>query len=151
MSRTERENERGENPTLFEYTRKGLEIPANMVWLSTSGGAQQRNLVYSSHPDYGEKYGANLIDAAGVFNTEFQKVIDSFGTPSVPRTLSSIGNTGSSSIVPRSTSSRSLTSTDLVHRSTSSPSRTRTVHVPAGTNAILNVPFVVESSTRLRV
>lgn len=79
-----RENERGEHPTLFEYTRKGLAIPANMVWLSTSGGAQQRNLVYSSHPDYGEKYGANLIDAAGVFNTEFQAVIESFGKPSVP-------------------------------------------------------------------
>ena len=79
-----RENERGENPTVFEYVRKGATLPANMVWLSTSGGAQQRNLVYSGHEDYGEKYGANLIDADGVFNTEFRKVIDSFGRPSVP-------------------------------------------------------------------
>ncbi len=79
-----RENERGENPTLFEYVRKDKELPAQTVWLSTSGGAQQRNLVYSSHKDYGEKYGANLIDADGVFNTEFQRVISSFGTPSVP-------------------------------------------------------------------
>ncbi len=79
-----RENERGDNPTVFEYTRKGLKIPADTVWLSTSGGAQQRNLVYSGHDDYGEKYGANLIDADGIFNTEFKKVINSFGKPSVP-------------------------------------------------------------------
>ena len=79
-----RENERGENPTIFEYVRKGNQLPANMVWLSTSGGAQQRNLVYSGHDEYGEKYGANLIDAEGVFNTEFRKVLSSFGRPSVP-------------------------------------------------------------------
>ena len=79
-----RENERGPNPTLFEYVRKGNDLPAQTVWLSTSGGAQQRNLVYSGHEDYGEKYGANLIDAEGIFNTEFKKVIESFGKPSVP-------------------------------------------------------------------
>jgi len=79
-----RENERGENPTVFEYVRKGRSEPANMVWLSTNGGAQQRNLVYSSHKDFGEQYGANLIDAEGVFNAEFRKVIDSYGRPSVP-------------------------------------------------------------------
>jgi len=79
-----RENERGPNPTVFEYVRKGRELPAQTVWLSTSGGAQQRNLVYSRHEDYGEQYGANLIDAEGVFNTEFKRVIDSFGKPSVP-------------------------------------------------------------------
>jgi len=79
-----RENERGPNPTVFEYVRKGNDLPAQTVWLSTSGGAQQRNLVYSQHEDYGEKYGANLIDAEGVFNTEFKRVIESFGKPSVP-------------------------------------------------------------------
>jgi len=79
-----RENERGENPTVFEYVRKERELDANMVWLSTTGGPQQRNLVYSSHPEYGEEFGANLIDADGVFNTEFRKVISSFGKPTVP-------------------------------------------------------------------
>ncbi|MDH3592400.1 MAG: hypothetical protein OER88_11005, partial [Planctomycetota bacterium] len=79
-----RENERGDNPTVFEYVRKANELEANMVWLSTTGGPQQRNLVYSRHPEYGENFGANLIDADGVFNTEFRKVIDSFGKPSVP-------------------------------------------------------------------
>ena len=79
-----RENERGENPTVFEYVRKGQQIDANMVWLSTTGGPQQRNLVYSSHPEYGENYGANLIDADGVFNMGFREVIESFGQPSVP-------------------------------------------------------------------
>ncbi|MHC4451972.1 MAG: hypothetical protein ACYS0E_17840 [Planctomycetota bacterium] len=79
-----RENDRGPNPTVFEYVRKGNSLPAQTVWLSTSGGAQQRNLVYSQHEDYGQNYGANLIDAEGVFNTEFRRVIDSFGKPSVP-------------------------------------------------------------------
>jgi hypothetical protein len=79
-----RENDRGPNPTVFEYVRKGNSLPAQTVWLSTSGGAQQRNLVYSQHEDYGQDYGANLIDAEGVFNTEFRRVIDSFGKPSVP-------------------------------------------------------------------
>jgi hypothetical protein len=79
-----RENERGENPTVFEYVRKARSLDANMVWLSTTGGPQQRNLVYSRHPEYGEAYGANLIDADGVFNTEFRRVIDGFGKPSVP-------------------------------------------------------------------
>jgi len=79
-----RENAHGENPTVFEYVRKQNEVPANMVWLSTSGGPQQRNLVYSEHKDYGEAYGANLIDAAGVFNAEFRRVLEGFGKPSVP-------------------------------------------------------------------
>jgi hypothetical protein len=79
-----RENERGENPTVFEYCRKDLELPTNTVWLSTTGGAQQRNLVYSGHPDYGEKYGANLIDADGILSPEFRKVIGTFGRPSMP-------------------------------------------------------------------
>jgi len=79
-----RENERAVNPTLFEYVRKGQGLASNAVWLSTAGGAQQRNLVYSSHPDYGEAYGANLIDADGVFNAEFRRVLESYGRPSVP-------------------------------------------------------------------
>jgi len=79
-----RENERGGNPTVFEYCRKDLALPSNTVWLSTTGGAQQRNLVYSGHKEYGEEYGANLIDADGVLSPEFRKVIETFGKPSMP-------------------------------------------------------------------
>ena len=79
-----RENERGENPTVFEYCRKDLALPSNTVWLSTTGGAQQRNLVHSGHQEYGEKYGANLIDADGILSPEFRKVIATFGKPSMP-------------------------------------------------------------------
>jgi hypothetical protein len=79
-----RENERSENPTVFEYARKGRSLPANAVWLSTAGGAQQRNLVYSLNKDYGEAYGANLIDADGLFNAEFRRVLESYGQPSLP-------------------------------------------------------------------
>ena len=38
-----RENGRGEEPTLFEYARKGLGLAAKDVWITTSGGAQQTN------------------------------------------------------------------------------------------------------------
>jgi hypothetical protein len=79
-----RENERAGNPTLFEYVRKGQSLPQNAVWLSTAGGAQQRNLVYSLHKEYGEPYGANLIDADGLFNAEFRRVLESYGRPSLP-------------------------------------------------------------------
>ncbi len=79
-----RENERGENPTVFEYVRKHANVPSNLVWLSTSGGPQQRNLVYGAHPEYGEQYGANLIDGDGIFNEEFRRVLDRFGRPTVP-------------------------------------------------------------------
>ncbi|MBI2921491.1 MAG: hypothetical protein HYY18_10455 [Planctomycetes bacterium] len=76
-----RENQRGKNPTVFEYLRKQLALPAKEVWLSTSGGTQTLNYAYGEHKDYGASYGANLISGDGIFNAEFRDIIDRFGRP----------------------------------------------------------------------
>ncbi len=79
-----REVSRSTNPTVFEYLRKQLQLPANAVWLSTNGGDQQVDYAYSNHSKYGGRYGANLIAADGVFNAEFKDILQSFGTPRAP-------------------------------------------------------------------
>ncbi|MFT5286404.1 MAG: hypothetical protein ACI8TQ_002572 [Planctomycetota bacterium] len=76
-----RENARGNDPTLFEYVRKGLGLPASDVWISTSGGAQQTNYSYGLHSDYGAQYGANVLDGDGIFNNEFKSLLKSWGRP----------------------------------------------------------------------
>jgi hypothetical protein len=76
-----RENSRGPDPTLFEYVRKDLGLPASEVWISTSGGAQQTNYSYGLHQGYGPQYGANTLDGDGLFNEEFRDILDSFGRP----------------------------------------------------------------------
>ena len=79
-----RENARGTSPTLFEYLRKHANLPAHEVWLSTTAGAQTVNFTYGTNPQYGAKYGANLISTDGLFNAEFRDLIGSFGQVSVP-------------------------------------------------------------------
>ena len=76
-----RENARGEDPTLFEYLRKGLGMPKEDIWVTTTGGAQQVNYSYSVHPEYGSKYGANILDGEGIFNAEFKQLLDTWGMP----------------------------------------------------------------------
>jgi len=76
-----RENARGSNPTVFEVVRKKAGLAANDVWLSATGGPQALNYAYSLHPEYGSKFGANLISGDGVFNAEFQSILDQFGRP----------------------------------------------------------------------
>ena len=76
-----RENARGNDPTLFEYVRKDLGLPASDVWISTSGGAQQTNYSYGLHADYGAQYGANVLDGDGIFNNEFKSLLKSWGRP----------------------------------------------------------------------
>jgi hypothetical protein len=76
-----RENSRGPDPTLFEYVRKDLALPASEVWISTSGGAQQTNYSYGMHQSYGPRFGANTLDGDGLFNKEFKDILDSFGRP----------------------------------------------------------------------
>lgn len=76
-----RENERGLNPTIFEYLRKDVGLSASDLWLSTASGAQGRLFAHSDHPDYGAQHGANVLDGDGLFTVEFQKVLDAFGRP----------------------------------------------------------------------
>jgi hypothetical protein len=79
-----RDNNRGPNPTLFEYARKQLDLPAQDVWLSTADGAQTANFAFGTNPKYGQKYGANLIGSDGLFNAEFREVLERFGKPRMP-------------------------------------------------------------------
>lgn len=80
-SRGIRDNARGTDPTLFEYLRKDLGLNASDVWISTSGGAQEANLAYSLHPDYGPRFGAGALDGDGIFNAEFKALLDAYGKP----------------------------------------------------------------------
>jgi hypothetical protein len=76
-----RENSRGFNPTVFEYVRKDLSLPASSVWLSANNGSQGANLAYGLNRGWGAEYGANVIDGDGVFNQEFRDVLSQFGRP----------------------------------------------------------------------
>jgi len=76
-----RDNQRGLNPTIFEYLRKECGFSNTDIWLSTTNGAQGRLFAHSDHPDYGVKYGANVLDSDGIFNKEFKDVLESFGRP----------------------------------------------------------------------
>jgi hypothetical protein len=76
-----RENSRGPDPTLFEYLRKDRGLAASDVWITTTGGAQQTNYSHGLHPEYGPRYGANTMDGDGIFNREFQGVLDRYGMP----------------------------------------------------------------------
>ena len=76
-----RDNQRGLNPTIFEYLRKECGFSNTDIWLSTTNGAQGRLFAHSDHPDYGAKYGANVLDSDGIFNREFKDVLESFGRP----------------------------------------------------------------------
>lgn len=82
-SRGIRDNARGTDPTLFEYLRKDLGLKSSDVWISTSGGAQEANLAYSLHPDYGPEFGAGTLDGDGIFNAEFKALLDAYGSPRV--------------------------------------------------------------------
>ena len=76
-----RDNQRGPDPTVFEYLRKDLGLSQGDVWVTTSGGAQQTNYSYGLHPDYGARYGATILDGDGIFNAEFKSLLDRFGRP----------------------------------------------------------------------
>lgn len=76
-----RDNQRGLNPTLFEHLRKDAGFAAGDVWLSTAGGVQGRLFACSEHPDYGAGFAAQVLDGDGIFNVEFQQVLQAFGRP----------------------------------------------------------------------
>lgn len=76
-----RENSRGYNPTIFEYVRKQMGLPASGAWLSANNGSQGVNFAYGLHRQWGAPFGANVIDGDGIFNQEFREVLAQFGTP----------------------------------------------------------------------
>ncbi len=76
-----RENARGFSPTVFEYVRKELKLPASGAWLSANNGSQGANLAYGLNKGWGAEFGANVIDGDGIFNQEFRDVLSQFGRP----------------------------------------------------------------------
>ncbi|MBL8859358.1 MAG: hypothetical protein JNL28_12680 [Planctomycetes bacterium] len=76
-----RENARGNEPTVFEYVRKDLNLSASDVWIATAGGEQQVNYAYGLHREYGARYGATTLDGDGIFNREFKSLLDAWGRP----------------------------------------------------------------------
>ncbi|MCS6861635.1 MAG: alkaline phosphatase family protein [Abditibacteriales bacterium] len=65
---TERSMQRTLNPTVFEYVRKQKNLDANHVWLVASSPGQSLNFGHSVHPDYGARYGANVLSPEGLLN-----------------------------------------------------------------------------------
>jgi hypothetical protein len=76
-----RENSRGFSPTVFEYVRKELKLPASGAWLSADNGSQGANFAYGLNRGWGSEYGANVIDGDGIFNQEFRETLAQFGKP----------------------------------------------------------------------
>ena len=76
-----RDQQRGFHPTVFEYLRKGKELPASQCWLTSNNGTQAVNFAFGLHRDYGSAYGANVIDGDQLFNQEFRDVMQQFGQP----------------------------------------------------------------------
>ena len=62
---------KSQSPTIFEYTRRHLGIPASKVWYIGNGiGNSIPLLDYSIHPDYGSQYGANFLAPTITFGND---------------------------------------------------------------------------------
>jgi len=60
-------------PTIFEYIRREMGLPASKVWFVGNGiGASVPLLNYSEHQNYGAKYGANFFAPAVTFGAQGQ-------------------------------------------------------------------------------
>lgn len=64
------------NPTIFEYLRKHLNLPATETWFVGNGiGGSLPLLNYSLHPDYGVKYGGNFFAPLITFGSQGQEYL----------------------------------------------------------------------------
>jgi hypothetical protein len=64
-------NSKSQMPTIFEYTRRHLGVPASKVWYIGNGiGNSIPLLDYSIHPDYGSQYGANFLAPTVTFGSD---------------------------------------------------------------------------------
>jgi len=64
-------NSKSQTPTIFEYTRRHLGVPASKVWYIGNGiGNSIPLLDYSIHPDYGSQYGANFLAPTITFGND---------------------------------------------------------------------------------
>ena len=64
-------NSKSQTPTIFEYTRRHLGVPASKVWYIGNGiGNSIPLLDYSLHPEYGSQYGANFLAPTITFGND---------------------------------------------------------------------------------
>jgi hypothetical protein len=64
-------NSKSQMPTIFEYVRRHLGVPASKVWYIGNGiGNSIPLLDYSIHPDYGSQYGANFLAPTITFGSD---------------------------------------------------------------------------------
>ncbi|MEC9209724.1 MAG: hypothetical protein VX762_04785 [Bacteroidota bacterium] len=64
-------NSKSQMPTIFEYARRHLGVPASKVWYIGNGiGNSIPLLDYSIHPDYGSQYGANFLAPTITFGAD---------------------------------------------------------------------------------
>jgi hypothetical protein len=75
----DRRNYRNNNPTIYEYFRKTLDIPASECWAISESAGVNAFLNYSKHASYGAKYGANFV-TPDVFRPQFRDVLKRFAT-----------------------------------------------------------------------
>lgn len=78
-----RGSERPKRPTIVEYVRKQRAIDAGQVWMCV-GGDDTKLLSYSSHAQYGARFGANLLNARDLFGGQFAQTMDKFAKPDAP-------------------------------------------------------------------
>lgn len=74
-----RRNYRNDNPTIYEYFRKSLDIPASECWHVSESTGENVFLNYSKHAQFGARYGANLV-TPDVFRSNFRDVLKRFAT-----------------------------------------------------------------------
>ena len=64
-------NSKSQMPTIFEYARRHLGVPASKVWYIGNGiGNSIPLLDYSIHSDYGSQYGANFLAPTITFGSD---------------------------------------------------------------------------------
>jgi len=87
----DRRNYRNNNPTIYEYFRKTLDIPASECWAISESAGTNAFLNYSKHASYGAKYGANFV-TPDVFRSQFRDVLKRFATiqTQTPETASQV-------------------------------------------------------------
>ncbi len=67
------------NPTIFEYARKHLGIPASKVWFIGNGINNSTPLLnHSAHPAYGSDYGANFFAPTTTFGIRGETYLENF-------------------------------------------------------------------------
>jgi hypothetical protein len=75
-------------PTVMEYARKGLGLPATAVWYASFADGEALDLAASDHADYGAPFAPSVAVGDGPFGEPLKALFRLFGrpNPTTPRT-----------------------------------------------------------------